>query len=77
MRLFKREFIPNFERELNDNAMKGTIPSNIAEQDIIQKEQQETTSVSISQILIAIACLVFFPLLYLIGSTIVSFFQHS
>lgn len=57
--------------------MKNPTSASVPTKDTIRKEKQKDTSISISQILIAIACLVFFPLLYLIGSTIVSFFQHS
>ncbi|WP_170110390.1 hypothetical protein [Flavilitoribacter nigricans] len=40
-----------------------------------QQPVEEKKKTSITQILIVIACLSFFPLLYLIGSTIVAFFQ--
>lgn len=57
--------------------MKNPTSASVPTKDTIRKEKQKDTSISISQILIAIACLVFFPLLYLIGSTIVSILQNS
>jgi hypothetical protein len=56
--------------------MKETMSPTAPKKKTIQKEEPESMPISTSQILIALACIFFFPLLYLIGSTIVSLFQH-